>query len=74
VAWAGNWLAWVNAPQTLAEEEAVRRCTRRGRPFGSAGWVKQMVRTYAQDATVRPPGRPRKPLNPWQGLLFDEKD
>jgi putative transposase len=70
--WPAGWAAWVNAAQTAAEEEAVRRCARRGRPFGSAGWVGQMVTSYAQGPTVRPPGRPRKPPNPAQGLLFGE--
>src|SRR5947209_5319642 len=34
-----DWRAWVNAPQTPAEEEAVRRCRRRGQPYGSTAWV-----------------------------------
>jgi putative transposase len=70
--WPAGWLAWVNTAQTIAEEEAVRRCSRRGRPFGSEAWVKHMVKTYRQDTTMRPPGRPRKAANPGQGLLFDE--
>ena len=72
VPWPADWPAWVNAPQTAEEEEAVRRCARKGRPLGSPGWVKQMVQTFAQDATMRSRGRPRKPANPGQGLLFDD--
>jgi putative transposase len=72
VPWPASWSAWVNAPQTAGEEEAVRRCARRGRPLGSAGWVKQMAQAYAQGATIRSRGRPRKLPNPWQGLLFDD--
>ena len=35
VPWPAGWLDWVNQPQTVAEEEAIRKCSRRGRPYGS---------------------------------------
>jgi putative transposase len=55
-----NWLEWVNEPQTRAEEEAVRTCIRRGRPYGSAGWVEGTARRLGLTQTLRPQGRPRK--------------
>jgi len=54
-----DWIGWVNAPQTVAEEEAIRRATTRGRPLGDALWVS---RTEARLGLppLRPQGRPRK--------------
>jgi REP-associated tyrosine transposase len=57
-----NWLEWVNAPQTRAEEEAVRRCMRRGQPLGSDKWVQETVQRFALGSTCRCPvglGRPK---------------
>jgi putative transposase len=55
-----GWLRWVNAAQTAAEEEALRRCIRRGTPFGGAGWVEQTVERQGLETTLRPRGRPKK--------------
>jgi hypothetical protein len=38
-----DWVERVNAPQSEAELEAVRRSMQRGCPFGSAAWQKQMA-------------------------------
>jgi putative transposase len=67
----GDWLAWVNAPQTAAEEAAVRRCGRRGRPYGSAAWVSATVARLGLGVTLRSPGRPRKPRAEHSCLPFD---
>jgi putative transposase len=67
-----RWAAWVKAPQTATEEAAVRRCGRRGRPFGSAAWVAQTAAAFGLGTTLRAPGRPRKVGNPAQRRLFDE--
>jgi hypothetical protein len=32
-----GWVASVNEAQTVVEEEALRRCVRRGQPFGDGG-------------------------------------
>ena len=40
--------------------EAVRRSVRRGGPFGSEVWVRQIARQLRLESTLRPPGRPRK--------------
>src|SRR5262249_21201242 len=67
-----DWTPWVNAPQTLAEEQALRRCMRRGQAYGSERWVAQVVERFGQETTQRPRGRTRKDRpDPRQPLLFD---
>ena len=68
----GAWTDWVNAPQTSAAEEAIRRCARRGQPFGTAAWVTNTVKSYGLQSTQRRPGRPSRPSHPGQLLLFEE--
>jgi putative transposase len=70
--WPAGWVQWVNLPLSVAEELAVRRCVERGRLFGRAAWVAQTVAAFALGPTLRRPGRPRRPPNPAQRLLFDE--
>ena len=36
-----DWLEQVNLPQTEAELHAIRRCLRRGSPYGSSGWIER---------------------------------
>ncbi len=55
-----NWPAFVNAPQTLAEEEALRRCIQRGQPFGDPAWQEQAARRLNLETTFRARGRPPK--------------
>jgi len=55
-----EWLAWVNQPQTAAEEQALRRCINRGTPFGSAAWQAETARRLDLEATLRPRGRPKR--------------
>jgi putative transposase len=55
-----GWTGFVNGAQTSGEEEALRRCVRRGTPFGANGWVKDTVERLGLEATLRPRGRPRK--------------
>jgi putative transposase len=55
-----DWLKRVNAPQTDAEEQAVRDSILRGRPFGDAAWQKRTAARLGLDHTFRAPGRPRK--------------
>ena len=67
-----DWTTWVNAPQTLAEEQALRRCIRRGQAYGTERWVAQVVERFGQETTQRRRGRPRKDRpDPRQPLLFD---
>jgi putative transposase len=63
-----DWVKQVNAPQTEAELEALRRALRRGSPFGSAAWQQQMADRQGLRHTLRPLGRPRKPLPPEQPI------
>ncbi len=54
-----QWLRHVNEPLTGAEEEALRRCVRRGCPYGPPRWVERMARRLSLESTLRPIGRPR---------------
>ena len=58
-----RWLALVNAPETEAELDALRRSVRRGCPFGEPSWSDQTVRRLGLEMTVRPQGRPKKQRN-----------
>jgi putative transposase len=55
-----RWAGWVNDVQSAAELEALRRCVRRGCPFGAEAWVAEAVAKLGLEATVRPRGRPKK--------------
>ena len=55
-----DWLGWVKQPLTAAELEALRRCVKRGTPFGSLGWVKPAAQRLHLESSLRPRGRPRK--------------
>jgi putative transposase len=55
-----EWLEHVNTPQTEAEVEALRECTRRRRPYGDLAWMKQVAPQLGLEASLRPRGRPRK--------------
>jgi putative transposase len=54
-----DWLAWLNQPQTAAEEDAVRACIRQGRPFGGERWLKRTMSRVGWREPAKP-GRPRK--------------
>jgi putative transposase len=54
-----DWAEQVNTPQTEAEMEAIRRCVRRGSPFGGVGWVEQTAEKLDLRSTLRVRGRPR---------------
>jgi putative transposase len=54
-----DWIEWVNRAQRAAEEEAIRRCVRESRPYGSERWVnKTMTKLGWREPQKR--GRPRK--------------
>lgn len=56
----GDWATMVNTPLTDAELALLRRCVRRGTPFGDDLWVRQTVQTLGLESTLRPQGRPKK--------------
>jgi putative transposase len=53
-----DWLAQVNAPQSEAEIEAIRRCLSRGSPYGDMTWVEQTATQLGLQSTLHPRGRP----------------
>ena len=57
------WLDHVNAPQTEAELGAIRRSVQRGCPYGDEMWSDKMVHQLGLESTLRPQGRPKKPIN-----------
>lgn len=54
-----DWGAWVNAPMTEAEVEALRRSVNRGAPYGEDTWVRRTARRLGLEASLNPRGRPR---------------
>ena len=65
-----NRLKLVNAPETEGELEAVRRALARGSPFGSPAWCERTASQLDLQATLRPPGRPRKKSDEGAPSLF----
>ena len=55
-----NWVDYVNASQTEAELQAVRRSIQRGSPFGDESWSDRTVSRLGLESTLRPQGRPKK--------------
>jgi putative transposase len=55
-----DWIEQVNAPQTEAELAAIRRCVRRGSPYGNAPWTEQAAEQLGLQSTLHRRGRPRK--------------
>ncbi|MFH1266789.1 MAG: transposase [Planctomycetota bacterium] len=59
VRYEGNWLQWLNRPQTEAEEAALRKCIARGRPYGGPLWRRRTAKRLGLESSLRPRGRPR---------------
>jgi len=55
-----DWLTRVNQPLTSSEIDALRKCTERGRPYGSRSWVEQTAEKIGLQYTLRSRGRPPK--------------
>jgi putative transposase len=53
------WIEHVNRAQSDAELAAIRRCLRRGRPYGGPDWAEQAAARLGLESTMRPRGRPR---------------
>jgi len=51
----------------VGEEVAIRRCVRRGQPYGREAWVAETVKQLGLGETMRAPGRPPKhrSAGPW---------
>ena len=61
VALPRSWSDWVDEPQTTQEQEAVRACIARPRPFGADEWIREAAECQPYRSSGRGPGRPRKP-------------
>ena len=57
-----GWLGHVNEPLTDREYDALQKCLQRGRPFGDDNWSATQVRLLGLESTMKPRGRPRKPV------------
>lgn len=55
-----GWVERVNAAQTEAELEALRRAVSRGRPYGGQAWREKVTRQFGLESTFRPRGRPKR--------------
>jgi putative transposase len=58
-----GWVDHVKSPLTEGELQALRRCVKRGTPFGDETWTDQAVRRLGLESTLRPQGRPKKEPN-----------
>lgn len=54
-----SYLSWLNEPQTASEEEAIERSIRKGNPFGDEKWVKEVVKKFNLEQTMKGVGRPK---------------
>jgi hypothetical protein len=52
-----QWLQYVNALETEAELNALRRSTVRGTPYGRPNWVARTAKQLRLESTLRKPGR-----------------
>lgn len=55
-----DWKAWVNAPQSSRELDAIHQSLHRGRPFGSESWTRRMTDQLQLHSAFIERGRPRK--------------
>jgi REP-associated tyrosine transposase len=53
-----DWTTRVNQATAPEEIEAVRRCARRGTPYGNTPWARSMAAQLGLQCTLRPHGRP----------------
>ena len=56
--WPKGWLQMLNTTRDEAEEDVLRTCIRRDRPYGEAHWVVHTAKRLGLEHTLRPPGRP----------------
>jgi len=49
----GDWIEFVNAPMTEAQEDAIRVCIRRNRPYGSDDWTQATAARLGLQSSIR---------------------
>jgi hypothetical protein len=49
----GNWLSWVNRPQTEAEEAALHKWIARGAPYGGRTWQRLTASRLGLESSLR---------------------
>lgn len=54
-----GWQAWVDRPQTPAEEQALRRCVKESRPYGDREWLILMNKKLGWREPLKR-GRPKR--------------
>jgi putative transposase len=52
-----DWLNGVNSVQHATEDERIRECIRRDRPFGHENWVKETAKALGLEFSLRVSGR-----------------
>lgn len=55
-----DWRRVVNRPQDERELDWLRRCVRRGQPYGDEAWVRRTAAKLGLESSLRRVGRPRK--------------
>lgn len=55
-----DWLKDVNRALTEGELQALRRCCRRGAPYGGEVWCQRAIKKLGLESSIRPRGRPKK--------------
>ncbi|HSV26318.1 MAG TPA: hypothetical protein VLH60_00340, partial [Sedimentisphaerales bacterium] len=55
-----DWRKALKRRQDAEEIEAIRLCTSRGRPFGTARFISKAEKVIGRRLHPLPPGRPRK--------------
>lgn len=57
-----QWTRHVNGVQTEAELKSLQHSIDRGTPFGDARWQTTTAKKLGLESSLRPRGRPRKPI------------
>ncbi|MBT8098560.1 MAG: transposase [Gammaproteobacteria bacterium] len=54
-----DWIDFVDQPQSSAELDALRRCSFKCSPYGTAAWVRYAADRLCLQSSLRGPGRPK---------------
>lgn len=57
-----RWSAYVRQTPDADELAAIRYSNERGLPYGQGMWINRLAQRLQLDLTIRPRGRPRKPV------------